>query len=409
VSAEVRRNRPDTWLAAIWTLLLRIAVLVALGYILYRVKFIIIVVLVSVMLALAMAPVVDWLQRSRLLRALPRHTRRNVATTLVFVLLGIALVELTILTVRPLAAEIRSFAANWSTHQTQLEQWFATVRVQYEGLPPDIRKWLDGQGLDGVSGRISEQLHHVVLATLESGMLLVELILIPVLAFSFLTESRPLKREVLMAVSRGRTRDVLYVLRQTGVILQSYAVGQLILALIAGVVTWLLLTVLGVRYALVLGVVAAVTRVIPVIGPLVGGIPIVVLSALQGWDRALVVLIAFTIMHLLESKVVMPRLIGYRIKLHPAVVIIVLLVGAEFFGMWGMFLAAPVAAVIKVIFHHFYVRPRLREGPPRRTPDAPPARKDVEVGHPAVAGLGTRSGAHGVHPGQQHRAPDPGT
>jgi predicted PurR-regulated permease PerM len=111
-------------------------------------------------------------------------------------------------------------------------------------------------------------------------------------------------------------------------------------------------------------VLAATTRVIPVIGPILGGVPIIVLTALDDWRKAVVVLVLFTLMHLLESKVVMPRLIGYRIKLHPAVVIIVLLIGAEFFGMWGMFLAAPVA------------------------------RKEIEVERPAVAGIGHHSGAH---------------
>ncbi|HEU4752261.1 MAG TPA: AI-2E family transporter, partial [Armatimonadota bacterium] len=134
--------------------------------------------------------------------------------------------------------------------------------------------------------------------------------------------------------------------------------------------------------------------VIPVIGPLLGGIPIVLLSALQDWQKGVGVLIVFTLMHLLESKVVMPRIIGYRIQLHPAVVIIVLLIGAEFFGMWGMFLAAPVAAVARVLFQHFFVRSQRRGPRPPLVPRAPISRKEVEVERPAVAGLGSHSGAH---------------
>jgi predicted PurR-regulated permease PerM len=189
-------------------------------------------------------------------------------------------------------------------------------------------------------------------------------------------------------------RDGLYLARRTGTILQSYAVGQLTLALIAGVVVWLMMTAMGVRYALALAVIAAVTRVIPVIGPLVGGIPIVLISALQGWDRGLTVLIAFTIMHLVETKVIMPRIIGHRIELHPAVVIIVLLVGAEFFGMWGMFLAAPVAAVIKAMIHYFLVRPRLRGRRRPPAPRAPISAEGAEVERPPVAGVRSHSGAH---------------
>jgi predicted PurR-regulated permease PerM len=257
-----------------------------------------------------------------------------------------------------------------------------------------VRDWITENGVKDMGARAGEQVQHLAHRTLESGMLLVEMILIPVLAFSFLTESAPLKREVAWCLPRNRVRDGLYLMRQCGVILQSYAVGQLILAAIAGVVVWLLMTIMGIHYALALAVVAAVTRVIPVIGPIVGGIPIVLFASLQGWDRGTAVLIAFSLMHLIESKVVMPRIIGYRIQLHPAVVIIVLLVGAEFFGMWGMFLAAPVAAVAKVFFQYLIVRPHLRAHQRRAVAPAPVFEKEADLERPAVAGVRSHSGAH---------------
>ncbi|MBM3459140.1 MAG: AI-2E family transporter, partial [Armatimonadetes bacterium] len=285
-------------------------------------------------------------------------------------------------------------------HQAQWAKLANWGQQKWAQLPPDLqqwvsRQWAESQGASDLGRTVTEQLSHFVRRTLESGMVLVELILIPVLAFSFLTESRPLKRELVVLLPARRVKEGLRILRRAGIILQSYAVGQLILALIAGVVVWLLMIGLDIRYALALAVIAAVTRVIPVIGPLVGGVPIVLMSTLQGWERGVVVLVAFTILHLVESKVVMPRIIGYRIKLHPAVVIVVLLIGAEFFGMWGMFLAAPIAAVVRSVFHHFFVRP-IRRTPPRGgSPEAHrPIRKGVDVERPAVAGLRRHSGAH---------------
>lgn len=396
MSVDVKRARPDSWLAAAWSLLLRIVLLVALGYVLYRVRVIVVVVLLAVMLTFTTAPLVDWLCKSAALRVLPRPSRRPLAALLVFVLLAIGLVALGIMMIQPLAREITNLTNNWDSHQVQLRQWLEWLQVRYGQLPPEVRDWLEDQDFRVIAARAVEQLQHGLRRTLESGMLLVELILIPVLAYSFLTESRPIKNEFLLCLPRNRARDAVYLLREIGVILQSYAVGQLILAVIAGVVVWLMLTVLGVRYALAMALIAAVTRVIPVVGPLLGGLPILLLCALQGWDKALIVMIGFTIMHLVESKVVMPRLIGYRIKLHPAVVIIVLLIGAEFFGMWGMFLAAPVAAIAKVLFHHFYVRPHRRESR-FRTPPPPPApvsSKELEVERPAIAGVRGHSGAH---------------
>lgn len=395
MSLEAKRVRPDTWLAAVWSLLLRIALIVALGYALYRLRIIIVVVLLAVMLTFTTAPAVDWLCRTPALRVLPRASRRSTAALLVFLMLAALLTGLGILMFQPLARELSVFTKNWQAHRFQLEHWTEQFQARYGELPPEVREWVEAQDFKTVAGRALEQVQTFLHRTLESGMFLVELILIPVLAFSFLTESRPIKREFLLCLPRNRVRDALYVLRQSGIILQSYAVGQLILAVIAGVTVWVMLTLMGIKYAIAMAIVAAVTRVIPVVGPLLGGIPILILCALQGWDRAVVALIGFTIMHLVESKVVMPRLIGYRIKLHPAVVIIVLLIGAEFFGMWGMFLAAPIAAIVKVLFHHFYVWPHRRGpgfgDPP---PPAPVSTKEPELERPAVAGVRGHSGAH---------------
>jgi predicted PurR-regulated permease PerM len=396
--SETPRSRPDAWLAAVWGLIVRIALFVAVAYVLYRIRVVIIVVLMAVMLAFAVAPLVDWIRRSPLFRSLPRDWRRTAAAGVVFVLLAIGLVELVMLIVRPLRAEIELMVANWGEHQKTVSKWMTDARHWFEGLPPDIQQAVKNLKFDEMIRGFGEQVHHFLLRTLESGWYLVEMILIPVLAFSFLTESRPLKREFAITLPRHRLRDGLYVLQQTSRILQSYTIGQLILALIAGVVVWLLMTVMGMKYALAMAMVAAVTRVIPVIGPLLGGIPIVLICALQGTDKALVFLVAFTVMHLIESKVIMPRLIGYRIKLHPAVVIVVLLIGAEFFGMWGMFLAAPVAAVAKALFHYFVIRPRTGKPLLPPAPQAPPTaeapQKEVQVGRPSIAGVGDHSRAH---------------
>jgi len=393
LNSELSSYRPEHWISAAWRLILRLVLAAGLVYVLYRLRVVIVVVLISVMLALAVTPLVDRLQRSTLLRIVPRHIRRSVAAGTVFLLLAAFLIQVCILVVGPLATEIQTFASNWNTHLETLQERVAWLKGQIATLPPDIRTWLEEQNFSGMGDGLAHQLQHVLRHTLESGMFLVELILIPVLAFSFLTESRPLKKEFAHILPPGWLRDGLYLMRRVGMILQSYAVGQLILALIAGVVVWVLMVTLGVRYALALAMIAAVTRVIPVIGPLLGGIPIVLLATLQSWDRGFIVLVLFTLLHLVESKVVMPRLIGHRIELHPAIVIIVLLIGAEFFGMWGMFLAAPAAAIVKVLFHYFFVRPRRRGGSPP-PPQSPVAVKGIDVERPAVAGVGTHSRAH---------------
>lgn len=389
------RTRPDAWARATFGLLLRVAILAAGLYILWRVRFIIVVLMVAALLAFALAPVVDWILRLDGIRRLPSRVRRPLATSFVFVLLALLLVGVSAMVVQPIADEIRTFAANWGENQKQWVDQFTRMKDWYQSLPEDVRSWIESNQFEDAGARAAVYLQDLARHTLESGMFLIELILIPVLAFSFLTESRPLKREFLVFLPRRQARDMLILLTRTGRILQSYAIGQLILAVIAGAFTYLLLVAAGINYPLALAMLAALTRVIPVVGPVIGAIPILVIASLKSATAGLVVLVAFSTMHLVESKVIMPRLIGHRIELHPAIVIVVLLIGAEFFGMWGMFLAAPVAAVIKAVLNHFLIRPRQprRTGPPS-CPPGTPQEESVSIGRSTVTRFRGHSGAH---------------
>ena len=191
-----------------------------------------------------------------------------------------------------------------------------------------------------------------------------DLILIPVLAFYFVLDGRALRNEFLALVPHTRVRETLALLRESSGVMRSYVIAQVWLCVIAGAVVYAGLSLIHMPYALILGLLAGVTRAIPIIGPILGGIPIVLLAAVLpashggGLALALKVLIFFSLLHLFESKLLMPKFIGHRIHLHAAVVIIVLLIGAEFFGLLGMFLAAPVAAIGRILIAHYVLRPR---------------------------------------------------
>jgi hypothetical protein len=90
----------------------------------------------------------------------------------------------------------------------------------------------------------------------------------------------------------------------------------------------------------------------------------------------------------------MPKIIGYHMHLHPAIIIIVLLIGSEFFGLMGMFLAAPVAAVIKVLINYYVIRPQMRRyGHLDARPGVKPRREDIAIDDTAVVASGHHSGA----------------
>ena len=107
--------------------------------------------------------------------------------------------------------------------------------------------------------------------------------------------------------------------------------------------------ILGVPYALLLGVVAFVLEFIPVLGTLVSGLICVLLALTKGWLLAIIVLVYFVVVHVIEGDVVGPRIVGKAIGLHPVVSLAALIAGGELFGIWGALFASPVAGVLQAL------------------------------------------------------------
>jgi predicted PurR-regulated permease PerM len=347
-------------------MLLRLALLGLAGYVLWRTRTILATVVVSMVLASAIGALVRPLTRLRLpfLRLHPR-TQRTAATVLVFVLLFVGLGWSVRMMVQPFQQEWANLQQNWPGYQKTLAGAADSLQERYAALPPELRARIE-EALRGAEVPSPAAYVTGLLGTTVSwASHIIELILVPILAFYFALDARALRSELLFLVPRGRLRSTLAILDEGSSIMRDYIVAQFWLAVIAGVVVGGGLALLGMQYALILGIFAAVTRAIPVIGPLLGGVPIVALTFVYGAQTGqpylwVTVLLAFTIMHLVESKIIMPKFLGHRLHLHAAVILIALLVGGEFFGLMGMFLAAPVAALARVLVMHFLVLPRRR-------------------------------------------------
>lgn len=372
------QSRVETTIAVIWGVGIRLAAIAGLLYFLYRVRFVLITVLLAAILALAVAPVVDYLT-DRVMPGVKRSSRRFIVTLVVFVLLILMVVLSDIYLFAPVTHEIADAIANFDITKSRLGAYAAALQAWYKDLPPDLRNFLTSQDFGGIVTRLMEGLRAMLTTTMEWITHAVDIIVIPVLAFYFVVDSRPLKREFMYLVPRRRVREVLLLLDRAGSILQAYAIGQLILCLIAAVVVGVGLKLLGVKYALTMGILAGVTRAIPIIGPIVGAIPIVLVSMAQSMGTAVAVLIFFSALHVVESKLIMPKLIGYKIHLHPAIVVIVLLIGSEFFGVLGMFLAAPIAAMLKCVYSFYVLRDRSASVASTQKPCVPPPSAEVHA------------------------------
>ena len=172
--------------------------------------------------------------------------------------------------------------------------------------------------------------------------------------------------------------ELAILLRRTARTWRAYFRGQLILMLIIGILTWLGTMALGLRGAFALGVIAGVLELIPNLGPILAAIPAIIVALIQGstvlpvsnWVFALIIIGFYILMQQFENSFVVPRVLGGAVDLHPLVVLVGVLVGANVAGIIGALLAAPIIATGREIVRYLY-RKILGEAPFPPEPEPP--------------------------------------
>jgi predicted PurR-regulated permease PerM len=352
-------TRSQTMFFMVWSILWRLSGIAFALYAAYRIRFIVVIVLLAAILTFAVNPLVNRACRLRP-RWAPRHTWRFLTTFTIFVGLIVLCVGVSLWLWAPFQAQLIDLQSRIGDYQATIQLRLGVVQAWYERLPAAMKDALAGEPVAGLINDALGVVRNIVESTVSWVQHIWELILIPVLAFYFCLDTRSLKRDLFFLVPYGRVRETLYLLRHTAHIMQNYVVAQLVLCVVAGMVVGVGLWALKVPYPLVLGVLAGITRAVPIVGPVISAIPITLVAATISLKMGVSVLLFFCCLHLFESKVLLPELIGHKMKLHPAVVLIVLLIGGEFFGILGMFLAAPVAAIGRLLLGFYIVEPELR-------------------------------------------------
>jgi len=175
--------------------------------------------------------------------------------------------------------------------------------------------------------------------------------LTPILVFYLLRDWPQLQQRVAELVPAPHREGVLGFAREYDQLLSSYLRGQVLAALIVGLLTWLMLALLGFPHALLLGAIAGVFNLVPYLGLVVTAVPGVVLALFEpSPGLALAKLGAvFVIVQVLDGAVVGPKIVGESVGLHPVTVILALSVFGFFFGFVGMLIAVPLAVLVKMI------------------------------------------------------------
>jgi predicted PurR-regulated permease PerM len=139
-------------------------------------------------------------------------------------------------------------------------------------------------------------------------------------------------------------------------LLSAYVRGQLLLCVLVGALATIALLLLGVDLAILLGTFAGIFEIVPILGPYIGAVPAVLIALLKRPILGLWVALAFAAIQQLENIFLVPRISGNAVRFHPAVVMVIVIIGAEVAGLWGLLLAVPLTAMLRDVFRYLYLR-----------------------------------------------------
>lgn len=180
------------------------------------------------------------------------------------------------------------------------------------------------------------------------------------IVFYMLIDAERIKNLILLAFPSADRSSRKAILRRAGRRMSAWLSAQLILAGVIGAATFIALTALRIPYAVPLALIAAVGEMIPVVGPIVGAVPALAVALLQSPWQFWTMLVVAVVIQQVENLVLVPRLMGDKLHVSPLGIFLAFMIGASLLGIIGAVLAAPMAAVVHVVFEELYVTPRER-------------------------------------------------
>ena len=362
-AAPAPRFALNRWLQIFLTLIAGTVVAVIAWTILEKFQHIIVLLLASFILSLLLGPLVDLLERRRV----PRLLGTGIAFLLLIGVLGL----FGTLMLGPLISQLQDVLTTVPTLVSNRSSWLADVDRFFRdnGIPLQT-----GALQDQIGASISSTSTALLGGTLSvvTGVvgLVTDLFLILAITFYMIVDGGSIRSNIL-GLFPARARERWFFVEATvNSVLGGYIRGQVVVALTVGAAAGLGSALLGVQYPLVIGLLAFLFEFIPLLGPVLGMIPAVLISLFQPFPLVLWVILYFIVLQQVESNLIVPRVSGHAVGLHPLGAMLALIAGVEVGGLGGALISVPLVGVLYVlglaIYSDMTHQTSIFRTPPRR-------------------------------------------
>ena len=347
------------WTQVIIRVIFLLAGLAIASWLLYEIRTLLLLLVLSIFFCYLVAPMVHVLEQPLYVGNRELRLPRPIALALVYLLIGTALFVGFRLIWPPMSEQISELAKNMPKYVESAKNTTNNVVnganswMRHLKLPQESRDYL----LDHIKDLAGSALPWF--ESLVGGMVglvpyLTWLILVPVLSFFLLKDAVSFEQNLIALLPSERLQKrVHWLLMDVSRTLAAYIRAQITACLVIGTVVMIGLSLIGAPYPVVLGAIAGLLEFIPLIGPLISASIIFGLTLTVAFKTALIVALFLAILRMLQDYFIYPRIVGHGIKMHPLVVIMAILAGAEIGGLVGIFLSIPVVGLVMVFYNHY--------------------------------------------------------
>lgn len=318
------------------TSVLKVILVFAALWVLFLVRDILLILLVVLLITVALEPYVTKLEQEKVPRAL--------SVIVLYLALLVVLGLLLYFVIPPVANQVKELTFNFPYYTSRLSDFNIGDFAPISGF------------LNSISSRLSDVAGGVLGALVSVFGGIAFAIIIFALTFYALVDGENIKKSLISIIPTNKKDRLRATIVKVSEKLSDWMRGQLLLMLIIGVVDGSILAIMGIKYALTLGLLAGLFEIIPVLGPILSAIAAALVAFILGaplWKVG-VILAAYIIVQQLEGYILVPKIMQKAIGMSPIVVIIAILIGNKLLGLGGALLAVPVAAGIQVFVKEYF-------------------------------------------------------
>ena len=308
-------------------------------------------VILSGLLFYLLNPLVDLMEKYKINRVL--------AISIIFIIIAILLIIGLAVAIPNLQRQVVIFAQNVPSYLEDADRVIDDLVTKR--LPDDFRPQLEQvlanfstQATTWASNISSKAVNWVSALISGTSQVIVALIIMPFMLFYLLRDGKGLRDYITQFLPNKLREPVGKVLSDVNQQLANYVRGQITVAVIVAIMFIILFKIIGLRYAVTLGITAGFLNLVPYLGSFLAMIPALVLGLIAGPVMLLKVIIVFIVEQTIEGRFVSPLILGSQLNIHPITILFVLLTSGSMFGIWGVLLGIPIYASAKVVISEIF-------------------------------------------------------